>query len=58
MLKAGPLSVELENGALRYVRLGGSEMIRAIAFLVRDENWGTFPPTIENLECQPGVRAP
>ena len=49
VLKAGPLSVELENGALRYVRLGGSEMIRAIAFLVRDENWGTFTPAIENL---------
>ena len=39
MLKAGPLSVELEDGALRYVRLGGTEMIRAIAFLVRNENW-------------------
>jgi hypothetical protein len=49
VLRAGPLSAELENGALRYVRLGGNEMIRAIAFLVRDENWGTFTPVIENL---------
>src|SRR6187401_3147669 len=49
VLRAGPLSVELQNGALRYVRLGGSEMIRAIAFLVRDENWGTFTPKLENL---------
>ena len=24
-------------------------MIRAIAFLVRDENWGTFTPTLEDL---------
>ena len=24
-------------------------MLRAIAFLVRDENWGTFTPTIEDL---------
>ena len=49
LLRAGPLSVELQNGALRYVRLGGSEMIRAIAFLVRDENWGTFTAKLENL---------
>ena len=48
-LTAGPLSAELDNGALRYVRFGGVEVLRAIAFLVRDENWGTFTPTIENL---------
>ncbi len=48
-LRAGPLSVEFDNGALRYVRLGGIEVLRAIAFLVRDENWGTFAPQIENL---------
>ena len=56
VLRAGPLSVELENGALRYVRLGGSEMIRAIAFLVRDENWGTFTPKLENLEDRRAAR--
>jgi D-apionolactonase len=50
MLKAGPLSVELEDGALRYVRLGGTEMIRAIAFLVRNENWGTYAPKIDDLK--------
>src|SRR3954467_7263753 len=50
VLRAGPLSAELQNGALRYVRLGETEMIRAIAFLLRDENWGTFAPTIEDLK--------
>jgi D-apionolactonase len=49
-LRAGALSVELENGALRYVRLGGVEVLRAIAFLVRDENWGTFTPKIDDLK--------
>lgn len=49
LLKAGALSAELEGGALRYVRIGGIEVLRAIAFLVRDENWGTFAPKIENL---------
>ena len=45
-LRAGSLSVQFDNGALRYVRFGGVEVLRAIAFLVRDENWGTFAPHI------------
>jgi len=49
-LSAGPLSAEFDNGALRYVRFGGIEVLRAIAFLVRDENWGTFNAVIDKLE--------
>jgi D-apionolactonase len=49
-LRAGPLSVELENGNLRYVRFAGIEVLRGVAFLVRDENWGTFTPTIADLK--------
>ena len=45
-LLAGPLRAEFDNGALRYIRFGGVEVLRAIAFLVRDENWGTFSPEI------------
>ncbi len=41
-LRAGELSVVFENGALRYIRLGQTEVLRAIAFLVRDENWGNL----------------
>jgi len=48
-LRAGPLTAAFDNGALRYIRLGGTEVLRAIAFLVRDENWGTFAPTLEDL---------
>ena len=55
LLRAGPLSVEFENGALRYVRFGGFEVLRAIAFLVRDENWGTFAPAISDLEIEEGA---
>lgn len=40
-LVAGPLSVEFQDGALRYLRYAGQEVIRAISFLARDENWGT-----------------
>lgn len=51
-LKAGALTAELDNGMLRYIRIGDVEVLRAIAFLVRDENWGTFAPRIENLKIE------
>jgi len=51
-LTAGPLSVELDNGQLRYLKLDGIEVLRAVAFLVRDENWGTYVPTIGNLKVE------
>ncbi len=49
-LRAGPLSCELDGGNLRYIRIGGREAIRAIAFIVRDKDWGTYSPQILNLE--------
>ena len=52
VLTAGPLSVELDNGNLRYLRVGGVEVLRALAFLVRDENWGTCVPTLSGLAVE------
>jgi hypothetical protein len=49
VLKAGPLTAELEAGNLRYIRFSGLEMIRAISFIVRDKNWGTYEPAISDL---------
>ena len=49
ILSAGPMSAEFDNGNLRYIRLNGVEVLRAIAYLVRDENWGTYPATLNNL---------
>ena len=46
-LTAGPLTAELENGQLRYVAFSGVEALRGIAFLVRDQNWGTYTPRID-----------
>ena len=54
VLRAGPLSAVLDNGQLRYVRVNDIEVLRAIAFLVRDENWGTFTPEISNLRVKQG----
>jgi D-apionolactonase len=52
VLRAGPLTVELEAGNLRYIRLGGVEMIRAVSFLVRSRAWATFAPEITDLDVQ------
>lgn len=49
ILKAGPMTVEFDNGQLRYLRVNGVEVLRAIGFLVRDENWGTYTPAISDL---------
>jgi hypothetical protein len=49
-LRAGPMEVELDNGQLRYLKVGGVEVLRFIGFLVRDENWGTYAPALSNLE--------
>ncbi|MEP3046132.1 MAG: hypothetical protein ABJL55_08625 [Roseibium sp.] len=49
LLRAGPLEVRLENGNLRYVRYDGFEVLRAISYVVRDKDWGTLAPQIENL---------
>lgn len=50
VLKAGPMEVELDNGQLRYLKVHGVEVLRAIGFLVRDENWGTYIPKITGLK--------
>jgi hypothetical protein len=49
ILQAGPLTAEFEAGNIRHVRYHGSEMIRAVSFVVRDKNWGTYAPQILNL---------
>jgi len=49
-LRAGPVSVTFENGALRWIRLGDVEAFRGIAFLVRDRNWDTPDPDIIDLK--------
>jgi D-apionolactonase len=52
LLVAGPLSAEFEDGNLRYIRLHGREMLRAISFIVRDRNWGTYRPRLSNLRVE------
>ncbi|TXG85293.1 MAG: hypothetical protein E6R14_04540 [Thermomicrobiales bacterium] len=50
VLRAGPLTAELENADLRYVRVGDVEIVRRLYFAVRDRNWGTVEPVYTKFE--------
>ncbi len=52
LLAAGPLTAILSDGALRSVSVQGVEVIRGISFLIRDRNWATVVPEIEDLEVR------
>jgi len=49
---ADRLTARLEAGNLRYVSFDGIEVLRAIAYVVRDRDWGTYAPQIEALEIE------
>src|SRR6266481_2072959 len=51
-LRAGPISAVFDSGALRYICYHGEEVLRGIAFIVRDKDWGTYAPAIENLKVR------
>jgi hypothetical protein len=51
-LAAGPLSCRLCEGALKDVRWNGIEVIRAVSYLFRDQDWGTSPSRVEDLVIQ------
>ncbi len=46
LLRAGPLTAVLENGDLRYVSVGGQEVVRRVYVAVRDHRWDTIEPRI------------
>ncbi len=52
LFHVGALSVEFDNGNLRYIRINGVEVLRAVSFLVRDENWGTYAATLRDLSVE------
>src|SRR5262245_8312444 len=55
LLTAGPITATLENGQLRWIKVGEAEAIRSIAFVVRDRNWSTPVPEITNLKIEESV---
>jgi D-apionolactonase len=46
LLKAGPLSMIYENGAIRYIKDQNTEVLRMVYSAVRDHNWDTIEPEI------------
>ena len=50
-LRAGPLEAEFEpqSGFLRWVRVGGLEVVRGVYAAVRDRNWNTVEPIVRDL---------
>jgi hypothetical protein len=52
VLTAGPITATLDNGALRTICYRGVEVLRGIAYLSRDKNWGTYAPAIEGLKVR------
>lgn len=51
-LKAGLLSVDLSDGNLRTIKYDGVEVLRAVSYLVRDRDWGTYNPDIHDLSVE------
>jgi hypothetical protein len=49
-LRAGPWTLVFDAGDVRYLRLGGHEVIRRIYGAVRDENWETVPGEVTDLD--------
>ena len=52
VLRAGPLECSLDAGNLRHIKVHGVEAIRAVSYIVRDRNWGTYNPEISDLEIE------
>ena len=51
-LRAGPLTALLDGVDLRYVRVGGHELVRRIHVAVRDRNWATVPGEVTGVEVE------
>lgn len=56
-LTAGALTADFVNGNLRTIRHGGTEVLRAIAYIVRDRDWGTYEPNLTDLIIDQGADA-
>ncbi len=52
MLTAGPARLVYENGFLRRINYGNSEVVRMIYFALRDHNWNTLSHDITSEEIE------
>jgi D-apionolactonase len=47
-LRAGALTMDFVAGGLRTIRYEGHEVLRAVAYVVRNSDWGTYNPEISD----------
>jgi D-apionolactonase len=52
ILNAGVFTLRYENGFLRHISYGELEVVRMIYMALRDQNWNTYQPIIENETIQ------
>src|SRR5690606_20395538 len=55
LLRAGRLSATFDAGALRWLRWGEVEVLRAVMLLARTPGWGTPAPHLSGLEIAEGA---
>jgi len=53
-LRAGPISLKLADGELRYIYVGEKEIVRRIYFAVRDGSWNTAMPHFSRYNVEDG----
>jgi hypothetical protein len=53
-LTAGRLTADLSDGNLRTIAYDGVEVLRAVSYVVRDRDWGTYAPDIADLTIEQG----
>ena len=53
-LRAGPVSLLLDGRDLRYVRIGGTELLRRVYVAVRDVDWATVPGQVSRVQVDEG----
>ena len=51
MLRAGPVDMKFQDGELRYLRVGGKEIVRRIYFAVRDRGYDTVMPVFRSVSA-------
>ncbi|MFT4184985.1 MAG: hypothetical protein QM636_24035, partial [Rhizobium sp.] len=56
-LSAGKLEVDVKDGNLRTLTYDGTEVLRAVSYLVRDRDWGTYAPALSELKIDQGIDA-
>ena len=52
LLSAGRLAASFDGTGLRAIRFAGHEVLRAVAYVVRDRDWGTIAPDISDLAIE------